>query len=245
MGDRAGVLSDHKKIRSKLVTPFNNMFGPIHEVSWANTIIPELLWIALLHDAHGHRRAVQIVTVFTRSIRAHSPNLYRTIWAAAGKYSKLSDVVLEQAINSLDTNTANDLRGALSLLAACYPSNPLMRSYNTVNLAVDPTMVTHLRMIVHRMYDRSDQFTMMVQANAIWIAFDSHMLKVGPNDSLAKFPSIQHYPETELSRRIAASIRSTLNLMFADQQMMASDGEWPIYFWNHGLQLQACELRDG
>ncbi len=46
---RTTVLGDHKRIRSKLVTPFNDAFGPMREVSWIN-MIPELLWIALLQE---------------------------------------------------------------------------------------------------------------------------------------------------------------------------------------------------
>ncbi len=46
-GKRPPVLGDHKRVKSKLVTPFNDAFGPMREVSWINVMIPELLWIGL------------------------------------------------------------------------------------------------------------------------------------------------------------------------------------------------------
>lgn len=47
-GKRTPLLGEHKRIKSKLVTPFNDAFGSMREVSWINMMIPELRWIALV-----------------------------------------------------------------------------------------------------------------------------------------------------------------------------------------------------
>src|SRR3546814_8711781 len=84
---RTPVLSDHKRVKSKLVTPFNEAFGPMREVSWINTMIPALLWIALIQGAWGPRRGVEVITAFTRDVRASDPARDRTIWAATDRKS--------------------------------------------------------------------------------------------------------------------------------------------------------------
>lgn len=244
MSGRTPVLGDHRRVKSKLVTPFNDKLGPMREVSWINTMIPELLWIALLHDAYGDRRAVEIITAFTRAVREYSPEFNDTVWAAAGKFATMPNGALQQIVKGIDSECADALKAALTPLAACYPSNPLNAIYDGEPRTTEPAMVGHLRQVVSRLYDRSDRSTIMVQATAIWIAFDSGRLKVASHLSLASFPKIEDYPVTELSQRIAASIRASLNQMFGDEKMMASDGRWPIDFWNHGLQLQACESGD-
>jgi hypothetical protein len=76
---------------------------------------------------------------------------------------------------------------------------------------------------------------MMVQATAIWLAFDAGIL------SLARFPEIEHYPETELSQKIGASIRDGLNMFFGSQ-IHYSDATWPDHFWNRGLAIEPCEV---
>lgn len=237
------VLSDHRRVRSKLVTPFNDMLGPMTDVSWINTMIPELLWIALVHDVHGDHRAVEIVTAFTRAVRSHSSTSSDTVFAAAGRFSDLPEGALATIVSGLDADVANDLRTALAPLAAWYPSHPLNSIFGGDRAPPGPKPpLDRLRRMVAAMYDRSERSVIMVQATAIWLAFDSGRLKVAAHLSLASFPRIEDYPATELSQRIGASIRSSLNQMFGEGQMMASDGTWPIAFWNHGLRLEPCEL---
>lgn len=244
MSDRTPVLGDHKRVKSKLITPFNDMLGPTRDVSWINTMIPELLWIALLHDVVGDRRAVEIVTRFTRAARSYAAGFSDTVFAAAGKFSELPEGALPTIMASLDIDCANAMRTALTPLAAWYPAHPLNAIHAISTPEPDRAMLEHLRRLVGGMYARSDRATMMPQATAIWLAFDSGRLKVAPDISLASFPKIEEYPTTELSQRIGASIRASLNQMFGEGQMMASDGRWPVAFWNHGLQLEPCELAD-
>jgi hypothetical protein len=244
MSGRTPVLGDHKRVKSKLVTPFNDLLGPTRDVSWTNTMIPELLWIALLHDAHGDHRAVEIVTCFTRATRAYAPEFGDTVFAAAGKFVELPKDALPTIMAGLDADCAGEMRTALTPLAAWYPAHPLNAIHAVPAPKPDSVMLDYLRRLIRGMYDRSDRVTMMPQATAIWLAFDSGRLKVAADLALASFPKIEEYPTTELSQRIGASIRASLNQMFGEGQMMASDGRWPIAFWNHGLQLEACDLGD-
>ena len=244
MSGRTRVLGDHKRVKSKLITPFNDLLGPTRDVSWINTMMPELLWIALLHDAHGDRCAVEIVTRFTRAARAYASAFSNTVFAAAGKFSEFPEGALPTIMAGLDIDCANAMRTALAPLAAWYPAHPLNAIHALPTPDPDRAMLEYLRRVVSRMYARSDRATMMPQATAIWLAFDSGRFKVSPDISLADFPKIEEYPMTELSQRIGASIRASLNQMFGEGQMMASDGRWPVAFWNHGLHLQACEFGD-
>ncbi len=207
MSGRTAVLGDHKRVKSKLITPFNDLLGPMREVSWVNTMIPELLWIALLHDSYGDHRAVEIVTAFTRTIRAHSPDLSDTDWATAGKFADVPHEMLQPILSKLDTDCAEELRVALTPLAAWYPTHPLNAIYGAGLPAAEPRMLDRLKRIVANLYDRSQRDTIMVQATAIWIAFDSGRLKVSSDLALASFPRIEDYPATELSQRIGASSR--------------------------------------
>lgn len=238
---RTPILGDHKRVRSRLVTPLNAMLGPIREVSWINTMIPELLWLALLHDAVGDHRAVEIVTAFSRDVRATSPDRDRTIWAAAGKFADLPPDVLPTLLVKKGESYADELRTAVTPLAAWYPAHPLNALFDGSLPEAQPAMLAHVKATVAMLFDRSSRLATMVQASALWLVFDANRLKVAPGQSLAQFPRVEDYPTTELSQRIAASIRASLNQMFGEQDLMASDGTWPIAFWNRGLVLEACE----
>lgn len=236
---RTPVLGDHKRIKSKLVTPFNDAFGPIHEVSWINMMIPELLWIALVQEAWGPRRGVEIITAFTRDLRASDPARDRTIWAAAGKFAALPRGALSSTVEG--RSYRDDLCGPLAPLHAHYPDHPMRELAQAATGEHWPQDLGGLKTLVGVLFDRSSTCAIMVQATATWLAFDADRLKVSAGLALADFPRIEDYPETEQSQRIAASIRTTLNQMFGDINMMASGTDWPTAFWNRGLELEQCE----
>lgn len=238
-GTRTPVLGDHKRVKSKLVTPVNDAFGPIGEVSWINTMIPELLWIALVQRAWGPRRGVEIITAFTRDLRASEPSRNHTIWAAAGKFSALPDGVLAGIVEGRPYR--DDLCGPLAPLHAYYPEHPM----HELVCPVAETPYSHdlgvLKELIDELFDRASTSATMVQATATWLAFDAERLKVSAGLALADFPRIEDYPNTEQSHRIAASIRAALNQMFGEIDLMASGTDWPTAFWNRGLELEPCE----
>jgi hypothetical protein len=237
-GKRTPVLGDHKRIRSKLVTPFNDMLGPLHEVSWINMMVPELLWIALVQDAWGPRRGVEIITAFTRDVRASEATRDRMIWAAAGKFASLPEGALASIVKG--RSYRDDLCAPLEPLHTHYPDHP-MRELVAVARTPASLSVLRLKILVSELFDRASIIATMTQATATWLAFDAGRLKVAAGLALADFPRVEDYPNTEQSQRIAASIRTTLNMMFGDADMMASTTGWPIAFWNRGLELEPCE----
>jgi hypothetical protein len=239
MSKRMPVLGDHKKEKSKLVTPFNDAFGPMQEVSWINTMIPELLWIALVQEAWGPRRGVEIITAFTRDVRASDPLRDRTIWAAAGKFATLPEGALAEIVAGRPYR--DDLCAPLAPLHAHYPGHPMRALIATTAPDTASQDLGAIKALVGEMFDRASTTAIMAQATATWLAFDSDRLKVSAGLALADFPRIEDYPDTEQSQRIAASIRATLNQMFGEIDMMASGTDWPVAFWNRGLELEPCE----
>ncbi len=245
MSTRKPVLTDHRRIKSRLVTPFNDAFGPLHEVSWVNMMIPELLWIALVQEQFGPHRGVEIITAFTRDVRASQADRAGTVWAAAGKFDAIPRDELLILIETKGGAYAADLRAALRPLAAWYPAHPLNAIFELPQPVSARADLDHVKAIVAGLFDRSSWAATMTQATAIWLAFDAERLQVASGLALAQFPRIQDYPETELSQRIAASIRSALNLFFGEAGLMASESTWPVTFWNQGLKLDPCEVDDG
>lgn len=236
---RTPVLGDHRRVKSKLVTPFNDAFGPMREVSWINVMIPELLWIALVQQAWGPRRGVEIITAFTRDVRASDPTRDRTIWAAAGKFAALPGGVLSGIVEGRPYR--DDLCAPLALLQAHYPNHPMRELVPSTTGGPWRQDLGSLKVLVGELFDRLSTNAIMVQATATWLAFDADRLKVSAGLALADFPRIEDYPHTEQSQRIAASIRATLNQMFGETDLMASGTDWPIAFWNRGLELEPCE----
>jgi hypothetical protein len=244
MKKRPTILSDHKRQGSKLIPPFVHMLGrPLVEISWIRTILPELVWIALLHNAHGHRQAVQLITSLSRQARIIKSASGIKWFAAASHYSDLTSDDFDRLKHDLrQEEILVPVQEALMPLIRWYPECPLAPILsarprpNSRKASLSP-----LKELISSLYDRSARDPMMAQATAIWLAFDADILKVSSDMSIARFPEIEHYPETEISQNIGASIRSGLNVFFSSSTHYASS-KWPAYFWNRGIEVDPCEL---
>jgi hypothetical protein len=243
MKNRRRVLSDHKQRGKILVPPFIHMLGPLGEVSWNKTIFPELLWIALIHHSRGDRKAVEIITALSRSARSIKSNFARKWFAATSDYASLSAADYEQLRLALQQQKILDgILVPLEPLINWYPECPLAPLFpEPPARSLRKNTLTPLKEVIASLYRRSERGPMMVQATAIWLAFDADILKVTSDMSLARFPEIEHYPDTEISQEIGGSIRGGINMFFGSGTHY-SDATWPDYFWNRGLAIEPCEL---
>lgn len=187
----------------------------------------------------GPRRGVEIITAFTRDVRASDSKRDSTIWAAAGKYADLPSGVLADIVEGQPYR--RDLCAPLAPLHAHYPDHPMHELVQAVAEPTWPQDLSVLKGLVAELFNRASTRATMVQSTAIWLAFDSDRLKVSADMALSDFPRIEDYPSTDQSQRIAASIRATLNMMFGELDLMASGSGWLIDFWNRGLELEPCE----
>ncbi len=186
MTQKRPILDDHKKVGKIFIAPMNYMIGPIRDVSWVKLMIPELLWIGLIQFKHGHRRGVELITSMARSTREICPEAGTKIFHTVSSYSQLSS----PQQNELRTALAKrgDLfvvQESLSPLLTWYPDCPL--GFLLKGRLDEPSDTARqlVKNTVSEMYRRSDRDPMMVQATAIWLAFDADVLKVAPQPYLS------------------------------------------------------------
>ncbi|MBK8982399.1 MAG: hypothetical protein IPM38_08815 [Ignavibacteria bacterium] len=133
------------------------------------------------------------------------------------------------------------IKKALYPLLIYYPLCPLSFLFeNKITNNENAFLIYEFKQFLKKMFDRWNTDATFVQANAIYIAFDSGNLKVNKGLLLAEFPEVQHFPYTEKSKQVASSIRAALNGYFGRDRI--GSVKWPMYFWNNGLILQKCEF---
>jgi hypothetical protein len=158
MKNRRRVLSDDKQRGKILVPPFTHMMGPLREVSWINTIFPELLWIALIHNSHGDRKAVEIITQFSRLARNIKPNSTSKWFAATSDYASLSIADFEQlrfALQQQEILTA--ILAPLKPLISWYPECPFTLLFPRASRTSRKNTLAPLREVIASLYKRSER----------------------------------------------------------------------------------------
>lgn len=240
------ILQDHKRQGKTFIPPFIDMFAPLHEVSWVKTILPELIWIALIQDYYGHREGVKLITLMSKTARQCFISEEKRIFGTISSFTELSNDQKDDICNRLAiSGDLFHIQKALISLISFYPKCPLSFLFlrEPPNTDQSSENLGRIKSMVAKLYDRADKEIIMVQSSLIWLAFDSGVLKVRKGLALANFHEIEKYPITEMSKKVAASIRSTINFFFGQSHFKKSS-EWPRYFWNRGFEIDNCYFKD-
>jgi hypothetical protein len=237
---------DHKREGKKFIPPFTHKLGSLQEVSWVRTMLPEFLWIALIQNYYGMHEGVEIITTMTRITRECSPSEKLRIFATISSFGEMKPeeyLCLQGELAA--SGELFKVQKALLPLIVFYPDCPMRFSFSTKPSFKDSTdqHLERFKTLVHGLYDKYSRDTMMVLATAIWLAFDSGVLNVFEGLALASFPEIEKYPHTELSQKVAGSIRTSIHMFFTEPHYSASSN-WPRYFWNRGLEIDRCTFEE-
>jgi len=255
------VLSDHKKIGKNLVPPYVFLLGEGKDVEWRQRIIPEYLWLGLLNFKIGWvegadisltlaRIASQAVGVPFEEFEKQYGKAPKQFFALTSAYKTLETAQLNKIVEELKTqNKLNTLKLGLRNLISLYPECPLNFLFEKKPISSDEDLPI-LQELVSVLFVGEHNLTVAALTNAVYIAFCTNKLRVivsdnrdSPTDpNLMHFPEIERYPNTELSKQVAASVRMQAGLLVHndDENTEQLSINWCDYFWNRGLEITKC-----
>lgn len=236
------VLNDHRRIGKKFIPPIIDKLGSIfQETSWIKLTIPELIWIALLNYRCGYKEGTDLSLSLAKATKEATGKI--EWYAPLSSFSILTKKQKNRIIEILKQEVKLDkLIVGLNPLIYLYPQLPLnfITKTKKLNKEEKEIYLSQMRNILDKLYDKYSKEATFTQANALYICFVLGKLQVTSDSSLANFPEIENYPKTEESKKIAASIRASIN-GFIGLDIAGNVTNWPNYFWNRGLQIDKCE----
>lgn len=242
IGTRQQVLRDHKRDGQVLVPPMAEIMTPSGEVDWAGCLLPELIWLGILNDSYGLKLGSDLA-LSVASVAARTHRSAKKVWfGPLSSYARLTlDEKLDISGQLSESDHLHYLTRALGPLVRLYPECPmsflLKDEMSIVGRTADD--MTIMKRLIAAFFDRHDTTATLAQANAVYIAFVTDMLKVVEGLALANFPAVAQFPETEESRQVAAGVRCTIYVMF-NNEFEVRPTDWAKYFWNRGLVLESC-----
>lgn len=231
------VLSDHKKVGTKLIPPIKAKIPDLAEVSHVRMLLPELLWIAILMEVSGEQLGTRDALDVAKAAAGIQP---RGHYGFATSYASLDRQLLSDAVRDLPRRT--EISRALAPLIRAYPECPLAPLCLAEDLgnAATEAEIQALGDILKSLYDKYSRQSVMTITGAVYIDFCNDRLKVvRGTSSLERLPEIERYPDTEFSLQLAASIRAAVNGI---APLVLTDTTWPAYFWNRGKELSPCKV---
>jgi hypothetical protein len=235
------ILSDHQKVGRRYIPPILQL-GPFSDVKWVECVLPEVLWLGLLNEAYGVAKGAELALGLAR---AAVKTAGRKKWyGSTSAYAALDEVQKIQILNTLATNDRELLQKAFLPFLLFYPRCPLTfifeDNFRWERESKPKKVLAEFKAFLAALFDKLEKPATFMQANGVYIAFVTGKLQVAKGLSLANFPAIEKYPETEDSRRVASGVRMAVNMFIGMAEQLPND--WQKYFWNRGLELEPCEL---
>jgi hypothetical protein len=218
------------------------MLGGLNPVKWIDDLLPEMLWLGMLNNDHGHRRGVQLAEALaTAADRALAP--HTKVFAVASAYSSIPSDRWADIIRLISTDSLAELQKTLRPLAALYPQSAFSGLWGANQPQPHDGDIGIMRTQVGTIVNRGGRPAMLAQANAIYIAVITGKLILNEGSMLSKLEAITQYPDTEESRLAGSAVRAA-SLMLGrhrdeDQQAGA---DWTRYFWQRGIEISSCDL---
>lgn len=228
------VLADHKKVGQVLVPPMREYLGERGTVSWADRILPELIWQAVIIEYAGVERGVELCAIIAKSANVVLTQEY---FAFASSFDFLGIAGKQQVVCSLeDQGCLREVRGSLKTFLQLYPECPLKFLDNSPRQSVDTKNVVAFKGTLAKYFNRHAQPAMIIQANVVYFAGICGKLKYMTGVSVPKLEAIVSDFESSESKHACASVRATVNGFMGHIGEKISD-RWPRYFWNRGAEL--------
>lgn len=236
------ILSDHRRVGKTFVPPIRQL-DKLTFIRWAEDILPEIVWIALLQNSYDMKDANEKALALAKACEqaVEQPNVKNRLqFAFISSYSHLTPDQINQVKKILGKTQLADIVESIGPLILLYPECPLifLREKERSTDEITDAHIQKMKQIVGSILDRRGRPAMLTQATAMYIELITQHLKVFRGSGLEELEAIVDYPDSEASRRVASHIRASLTgLVMIDGKKKSS---WCEYFWNRGYEISDC-----
>jgi hypothetical protein len=239
---RKRILSDHQKIKKKLITPINQCLN-IDETNHANDIVPEIIWLDILYCHYGLRETVEIITELTYQIEKLNVDFGLFNCCVLSCYDKLDDnqksvIKNDKTIQTIFTKINNALAGFKN-----YFSDSPIDFLLTVNDSNNILFIEKLKNSITNLFDRRSINSTYALATVFHSQNCAGHLFLSSKIEKFDMNEILKYPDTDESRRVAAFLRA-FSKPFILQMQAEINSSWKNRFWNICYQIEPCYLED-
>jgi len=239
-----GILSDHQREGKVFLPPFLAKIGKFEPIRWADDLLPEMLWVALLSDHFPAARAVDLAVGCARASHEVVGTDGVPSFAFVSDYGELTAVQASEVVARLQVEgRLDDIRQVLHPLVALYAECPLGVLFDESwrdrhPLELEAALGT-IKRVVGAMLQRRGRPAMIVQSTAVAVMLATGKMRIQSGSGLEGLNEIFRYPDTEESRKVASLVRAALNGIGGTLMDQAA---WRRYFWRHGYEISVCDL---
>lgn len=242
---RKKVLEDYKKNKKKYLAPMNHLLQDrgwtvnAVEISHRYEIIPEIIWIAILHEKIGIELASEILPELLKIGISHKQTEKSRLscFASSWKFIDLSGSFVQELE---EAGFVEIFSTALSGFIHLFPESAISclvhkkQTYEIGELQL-------IKELVNKLSDSSSEETIFAMASVVYPAVINGLHQVDKSIDISP-KKLLDYPDTFDSQRIASFLRNSIRMLYGNS-LKGNDNLENRYFWKRCLELEPCKLK--
>jgi len=235
------VLEGHKKVGSKFIPPMMQI-TPFSEISYINQILPEIIWMGLLSDKYGYRRAKELVFDICEKAFEIKDTDKHVNFTLASNFNHLSKDKKQELVNYLsERSTLHAYQEALMPLTKLYKDCPLSFLESRENTIDTEQLVSIMKECIDNHIDKYETPSLVIQANVVYVRRSTGGLHIAQHIEVPDLNSLIDAPESEEARKTEGFVRTSVMSEFMPMGEERDD-TWAKSFWNQGYSLDKCDF---
>lgn len=238
---RKKILTDHKR-KGKKFTPPLKQLGIMKEVRWLEDTFPEFLLVAVHNYKFGLREtANDIEEIIKAWKKVKNTELLEKTYLCISHYKYLKNTTIDKFVSNLNQDTLNRLLQSSKFIVTLFPACPLKNIIReSIKSSEKGDRIEELKQISDDCLSRTSKSSMEIQTHMLYAYGLTGRLCYSVNVTPPDLNQILNYPNTDESKREAASIRASVKAFCEHEYNINSN--WTSYYWKRVYKLSPCKL---
>ena len=241
------ILQDHKKIGKKLIPPLKSSAIPLREGDYTQEILPEIIWIVLIHEEIGQKKGIELVYKFVSLVNDSRETKEYFNFAISSNLYRLTNSEKEKLIKKLiDSGFYLEISNMLSPLIYFYKNSPFSFLSKEIDLTKyeEELLLNKLKRCIGNCFDRFQKSSVIAMANVFYVKALDGKIHYPSHINPPDLNILIENPDSEEANSVSAQIRNHMKTEFMMLEHMSNyNADWAKSFWNQSYKLDTCDFR--
>lgn len=214
----------------------------VREQSYINDMLPELIWLGLIHDRAGYRFGARTLQLIVEVTKAIPPRETRFNFALQITYAALSEDVKSSIIHRWhQEDMLETIRDAIAPLILLYDGCPLSFIGPSSQVLSEQILINRMKQCVANHLDKTETPGIVLHGALMLTRLMAGTIKFAKHIDIPDLNAVIDNPGSEEARRAASFMRANAGAEWGGLEV---PNQWARHFWNQNAKLSACELPD-
>ncbi len=231
-------LEGYKREGKRFIPPMKQL--PMREQGYVKDMLPELVWLGLIHDRQGYRFGARVLETIVEAAEAWRQNDSPRNYALQTAYEGLTHEQKAKLVDALArADLLDDIRYAVAPLVLLYDGFALSFVGPPPTVIGRDALIQRITDCVKKHLSKYETPGVVLNGAMLLTRLVAGTIKFAAHIEIPDFNAVIERPESDEAKRAASFMRASAIGEFGMLELPAT---WARHFWNRGAELAPCQL---